>query len=111
MTTTGLSQSAPATVGERLLGFAGAAINRVVAAWRSMQNRRSVAKLLEWDEYQLRDIGLTQGDVRSALASPMGDDPSYRLGVMSVERRAAFRAQAAELQLRLRRNSGRSRPG
>ncbi len=26
----------------------------------------------------LRDIGLTPGDVRSALAAPMADDPSYR---------------------------------
>ena len=45
----------------------------------------------------LRDIGLTQGDVRSAMAiAGVGDDPSYRLGVMSRERRAAFRAQARD---------------
>ena len=49
----------------------------------------------------LGDIGLTPGDVRSALAAPVGDDPSYRLGVLSIERRAAFRAQAAERMQRV----------
>jgi hypothetical protein len=77
-----------------------------------MQNRRSVAKLLSWDEYQLRDIGITQNDVQSALASPLGDDPSFRLGVMSTERRAAFRARAEELRdRRIRQNAARSRQG
>lgn len=112
MTTTGFSQRAPATVGERLLGLAGAAINRLAVAWRSAQNRRSVAKLLTWDEHQLRDIGITQGDVQSALATPLSDDPSYRLGAMSMERRAAFRARAEEVhERRIRRNAVRSRQG
>ena len=69
---------------------------RVVAFWRSVQNRRSVAKLLDWDDHMLRDIGLTAGDVRSVMATPVGDDPSFRLSVLSVERRAAVRAAARE---------------
>ena len=38
------------------------------ALWQAVRNRRSVAKLLEWDDRMLRDIGLTQSDVRSAMA-------------------------------------------
>ncbi len=96
MATTEITQITPTGTSERLRNLAAASYSRVVAAWRAMRNRRSVAKLLEWDEHMLRDIGITQGDVRSALSSPLAEDPSYRLGVMSVERRAAFRASAAE---------------
>lgn len=88
--------SSPLTVGEKLQSVAATFAVRVAGFWRAAKNRRSVSRLLEWDAHMLRDIGLTPGDVRSALAGPVSDDPSYRLGVMSVERRAAFRAQARE---------------
>ena len=68
-------------------------IKAVVRAWR---NRRPVMQMLELDDRMLRDIGLTRGDVTSALASPMATDPSSRLRVMAVERRAGNRAQAYE---------------
>jgi uncharacterized protein YjiS (DUF1127 family) len=86
----------PASAGEKFLGFAEGAMARIVTFWRSVQNRRSVAKLLDWDDRMLRDIGLTSGDVRSVMAVPVGEDPSYRLSVLSVERRAAIRAGARE---------------
>ena len=73
-----------------------------------MRNRRSVAKLLEWDDHMLRDIGLTQSDVRSAMASPIADDPSYRLGAISGERRRAIRAQARDVSVREFRLESRS---
>ena len=95
---TDFTGSTPASTGGKLLILAEAGFARLAAMWRSMRNRRSVARLLEWDNRMLGDIGLTAGDVRSALAGPLGDDPSYRLGVMSVERRAAFRATAQEAQ-------------
>jgi uncharacterized protein YjiS (DUF1127 family) len=82
--------------GERLLGLAVAVSGWAVSAWRMAQNRRSVAKLLEWDERMLRDIGLTRGDVCSVMALPSGQDPSYRLTELSNERRAALRADARE---------------
>ena len=44
----------------------------------------------------LRDIGVTQSDVLSAMASPFGEDPSYRLGAIARERRHAFQATARE---------------
>ena len=81
---------------ERLLGLAIAASTWVLGAWRMAQNRRTVAKLLEWDERMHRDIGLTRGDVRSVMAMPSGEDPSYRLSELSSERRAALRAEARE---------------
>ena len=69
---------------------------RIAGTWRAMRNRRAVAGLLDWDSHMLKDIGLTAGDVRSAMAGPLSEDPSYRLSVLSVERRAGFRAAARE---------------
>jgi uncharacterized protein YjiS (DUF1127 family) len=86
----------PATAGERLLELAFAASAWLVDAWRTARNRRSVAKLLEWDERMLRDIGLTRGDVCAVMALPAGRDPSNRLNELSAERRAALRADARE---------------
>ena len=96
MATSDLITSAPTGFGERLLHFTAAAFARAEAFLRAVRNRRSVAKLLEWDDRMLRDIGLTPGDVRSVMALPAADDPSYRLGVLSIERRTAFRAGATE---------------
>ena len=96
VTTECIEKPSPASAGERFLGFAEAALARVIAFWRSVQNRRSVAKLLDWDDRMLRDIGLTSGDVRSVMAMPVGEDPSFRLSILSVERRAAVRAAARE---------------
>jgi hypothetical protein len=63
---------------------------------RARRNRRSVARLLEWDEYMLRDIGLTSGDVHAAMALRASEDPSQKLDALSAERRAAIRAEARE---------------
>jgi len=84
------------TAGERLIELAVTAATWVADLWRTAQNRRSVAKLLEWDERMLRDIGLTRGDVCAVMALPAGQDPSYRLSELSGERRAAIRAEARE---------------
>lgn len=86
----------PASAGERFLELTVAASAWVAGVWRSARNRRSVAKLLEWDERMLRDIGLTRGDVHSVMALPASQDPSYRLSELSSERRAALRADALE---------------
>jgi uncharacterized protein YjiS (DUF1127 family) len=96
MATTELSQSPSATTGEKLRLAVEAGLARLAALWRSAQNRRKVARLLEWDAHMLRDIGLTPGDVRAAMASPMHDDPSNHLGALSLERRMASHATARE---------------
>lgn len=63
---------------------------------RSIYNRFEVLQMLEMDDRMLRDIGLTRGDVTSALSSPTMMDPSTRLRIFAVERRAGNRAQARE---------------
>jgi uncharacterized protein YjiS (DUF1127 family) len=90
------------TSGEKLGGVAAIVFARVAGAWRAFQNRRSVAKLLEWDHHMLRDIGLTEGDVRSAMSMPVSSDPSFRLDALAEERRVAFRAQARERQAKVK---------
>jgi uncharacterized protein YjiS (DUF1127 family) len=76
--------------------FATAALYRATEFVTAVRNRRQVAKLLSWDAHMLRDIGLTPGDVRSAMAGPLHEDPSYRLDTLARERRSAFRATARE---------------
>ncbi len=73
---------------------------RVAAFWSAVRNRRSVGRLLAWDERMLRDIGLTHSDVYSALTAPLHDDPSYRLSAISAERRRALHEQAMERRRR-----------
>jgi uncharacterized protein YjiS (DUF1127 family) len=79
-----------------LLPLFSAALHGAVSMLEAIRNRHQVAKLLDWDSRMLRDIGLTPGDVRSAMAAPLGDDPSYRLDRMARERRSAFQDTARE---------------
>ena len=107
MVTTAFRQE-PAPLGERLVSLLFSAATRLVHAWQAARNRRAVAKLLQWDARMLRDIGLTQGDVAAVMALPRGVDPSRRLRFLSVERRAAVRAEASERMARSRNRGGRS---
>jgi uncharacterized protein YjiS (DUF1127 family) len=68
-------------------------VNGVAKLYLAMRNRREVAALLAADPGMLRDLGLTPMDVSCALAEPVWRDPSARLLVWSIERRAAQRAQ------------------
>ena len=95
-----LSPSKPpvtvAVVLRALRAGANAVATRVRAAWTARRHRREVANLLVFDERALRDIGLTRGDILVCLAGPTFDDPSTRLRILAVERRAGRRAQLAE---------------
>jgi uncharacterized protein YjiS (DUF1127 family) len=84
------------TTTAKLRNLAAAGAARLVALWNAVKNRRSVARLPKWDDHMLSDIGLTRGDVRSALAAPFSEDPSDRLGALQGERRSAARATALE---------------
>ena len=94
MATTECTETELTTPAQGLRTFAEAAFARVAAAWTAHRNRRSVNQLLDWDSRMLADIGLTEGDVRSALASRFAEDPSYQLKAFCGERKAAVRAQA-----------------
>jgi uncharacterized protein YjiS (DUF1127 family) len=95
----------PTPGGSLFFPFVSAILGKVGDMLRAWQNRRQVARLLEWDQTMLRDIGLTRGDVYSAMASPLGDDPSDRLDRFARERRSAERARAAEYFGRQRRRA------
>jgi uncharacterized protein YjiS (DUF1127 family) len=51
----------------------------VAALIRNIRNRRQMNRLLEMNDYQLSDIGLTRNDVHRALNSPYLEDPSKYL--------------------------------
>jgi uncharacterized protein YjiS (DUF1127 family) len=77
-------------------------LGAVPIAIRAHFNRGDVLRMLDMDDRMLRDIGLTRGDVTSALSGPLVSDPSTRLRIFAVERRAASRAQAREQLLEAR---------
>jgi uncharacterized protein YjiS (DUF1127 family) len=66
---------------------------QVVAAWR---HRNEVAMLVSFDDYMLKDIGLTRGDLDDALAEPLWRDPTAVL-VRRQRRRRARSATAVTL--------------
>ena len=85
--------NAPARAGERLQHFLATAASAAAGFWLSMRNRRSVAKLLEWDERMLNDIGLTRHDVQSAMAIPAANDPSRHLAAFRSERKSSRKGE------------------
>ncbi|XUY27233.1 DUF1127 domain-containing protein [Agrobacterium sp. rho-8.1] len=46
---------------------------------RRIANRIAANSLLEMDDHQLADIGLTRGDLKKALDTGLMDDPTTRL--------------------------------
>lgn len=59
--------------------------------WRAWRNRRAIAELMALDAYELSDIGVTRGEVASALALPLSQDPSTHLAEGIAERRRVER--------------------
>ncbi|GGE34604.1 hypothetical protein GCM10007276_10020 [Agaricicola taiwanensis] len=66
----------------------------IFKAWRN--RREAMVTLAGMDGRMLKDIGLHESDVRSALAEPLWSDPTIRLKLVVVERRASARAKARE---------------
>ncbi len=63
----------------------GRAWRQWVEAWR---RRRDFAMLASFDDYMLKDIGLSRGDLNDALAEPLWRDPTAVLVRRQTERRA-----------------------
>jgi hypothetical protein len=60
-------------------------------------NRHLAARQLAGcDARMLRDLGVTPQDVAAAFGEPLWRDPTVRLSVLAVERRAAVRLSARE---------------
>jgi uncharacterized protein YjiS (DUF1127 family) len=89
MATTEFSHTELPSTAQGLRNFVEASVARLAGAWTAAKNRRAVNRLLAWDSRMLADIGLTQGDVRSALAARSAEDPSAYLNAFSSERRSA----------------------
>ena len=70
------TSAVPAILTEAIAAL-GATARRVcrqlLEAWR---RRKDAAVLASFDDYMLRDIGLTRGDLDDALAEPLWRDPT-----------------------------------
>lgn len=64
---------------------------------KAFQDRREVMNLAEFDDRMLKDIGLTRGDVASALAEPLHHNPSWVL-VRCTERHSRAGRSPADRQ-------------
>lgn len=50
---------------------------------RALKNRREIYRLGSMTDIELADIGLTRTDLHVALRSPLGIDPTVRLGSLA----------------------------
>ena len=55
--------------------------------WRNWKARRAVTRLDEFDDYMLRDIGVTRLDVRWASELPLSSNAALELEKRSLRRR------------------------
>ena len=71
------------------------AITHANSVWRAMRNRHAANRLVDLDDFQLRDIGLNRADVQLILqSSGFADDPSQHLSRAARNRaRRALRGQ------------------
>jgi uncharacterized protein YjiS (DUF1127 family) len=67
-------------------------INQVGRFLRAWKNRREIYRLGDMSDAQLADIGLVRSDLHVAWQTPVGLDPTARLGTLS---EARFRAAEA----------------
>ncbi len=77
----------------RAVGRSAAAVARFAAA---ELDRRRTARLLGFEDHELRDIGLTRGDVYAALLTGAGEKASQSLVDRRDERRLAELARLRE---------------
>ena len=69
-------------------------LRAVTTAYNRRRNRSALRELLNWNDRMLADIGLMREDVRCVLATSRQFEPSERLHVMAIERRATALADA-----------------
>ncbi len=80
-----MSRSALSTMSFSSMGAVGQFTRSLVAFTKALKHRREIKNLEEFDDRMLKDIGLTRGDVSSALDEPLLRNPSWVL-VRSAER-------------------------
>ncbi|MDN5929168.1 MAG: DUF1127 domain-containing protein [Hyphomicrobiales bacterium] len=67
------------------------ALQRFFAFARALKNRRQIYRLGAMTDIELADIGLTRSDLHVAVRSPLGIDPTARLGSIASAREDAAR--------------------
>ena len=71
------------------------AIKQAIVNWRL---RKDLALLLNFSDYQLRDIGLTRHDLNWLMAQPHDCDLRWEIGQLSADTDAAIDLAGAEPQ-------------
>jgi len=66
----------------------------VATVWRVFKNRRQVINLSTFSDSQLKDIGLTRGDVRRALQLSLFSDPSLVLSSWAAQHYLSARSSS-----------------
>jgi uncharacterized protein YjiS (DUF1127 family) len=72
-------------------GLVTAFLRQVRLAARSLNSRRQLARLSEFDDHMLADIGLRRQDLSWALQLPFGADPTLELERRSRQNREGAR--------------------
>ena len=93
MTTYDVRRSVSVLLGEAArttLRLAGSLATALVRAHRA---RRALRSLAAQEDYMLRDIGVTRGDLNAALSAPGTQDPSSVLARLAGERQQAERSR------------------
>ena len=80
----------PMTASSRPAIFARV-FQRAFAFARALKNRREIYRLGAMTDIELADIGLTRSDLHVAVRSPLGIDPTARLGSIASARAGAAR--------------------
>ena len=84
-------------LGLRVANAAVAVANQIAKVFRAWRNRREIYRLGEMSDAQLSDIGLTRGDLHVVWHSPIGTDPTEKLGHISEARIRAYEAMARRI--------------
>ena len=80
-----MSRSRLSTMTFSSMAALGQVARSLVDLTKALKPRREIRHLAEFDDRMLKDIGLTRGDVSSALSEPLIRNPSWVL-VRSAER-------------------------
>ncbi|WP_257098548.1 DUF1127 domain-containing protein [Pseudovibrio flavus] len=67
-------------------------LRHILSAFRKWRNRRAIQRLARLDDRILHDIGVTRGDVMSALSTSRSCDASLDLAARAEERKLARKA-------------------
>jgi uncharacterized protein YjiS (DUF1127 family) len=70
----------------RLADVLAAPARGVIAVTRNLRHRADVRRLTLLSDHQLKDVGLTRGEVAGALAVGWMEDPSCTLSARNAER-------------------------